>query len=129
MDEFDFAKVTKAPSKLVKPFRVAESPVQFECTYHSTLRLPGRTQEGTVDVIIGKVIGLHIQAWALNDQGMIDVPKIKPLARCGYFSFTAVTEVFDMIPPAVNDSRSDMERLRGLEGATQDANLEETRIK
>jgi len=33
-DEFEFAGLTKEPSKLVKPWRVKESPIQFECVFH-----------------------------------------------------------------------------------------------
>ncbi|TGO75163.1 hypothetical protein BELL_0231g00170 [Botrytis elliptica] len=40
-DEFPLTKVTKVPSKVVKPPRVAESPVQFECKVHSILRITG----------------------------------------------------------------------------------------
>ena len=43
IDEFALAGVTKAPSILVKPPRVAESPIQFDCTYQTTLRLPGNS--------------------------------------------------------------------------------------
>ena len=39
VDEFELAGLSKAPSIKVKPLRVAESPVQFECAYHQTLRL------------------------------------------------------------------------------------------
>ena len=46
VDEFELAGVTKAPSIKIKPCRVAESPVQFECVYHQTLRLPGNRTHG-----------------------------------------------------------------------------------
>ena len=39
---------------------VTESPIHFECKYHSTLRLPGNGQMGTVTVVIGEVIVIHI---------------------------------------------------------------------
>ena len=51
VDEFDIAGVSKAPCELVKPSRVAESPVHFECQYHRTIRLPGNGTMGTVDVV------------------------------------------------------------------------------
>jgi len=40
VEEFELAGLTKAPSKLVKPFRVAESPIPFDCEYYQTIRLP-----------------------------------------------------------------------------------------
>src|SRR4030066_1156607 len=61
VDEFEIAGVTKAPSKLVKTPHVAESPVHFECLYYQTLRLPGNSPMSAVDIVIGKVIGIHIK--------------------------------------------------------------------
>lgn len=56
VDEFELAGVTRAPSVRVKPCRVAESPVQFECRYYQTIRLPGNGPMGTVHVVIGRVV-------------------------------------------------------------------------
>ncbi len=44
VDEFDLSGVTKAPSRVVKPCRVAESPVHFECMYHQTTALAREQQ-------------------------------------------------------------------------------------
>jgi len=92
-DEFEFAGLTKEASKLVKPWRVKESPIQFECKYYTSIHLPGASESGNVDVIIGRVIGVHIQSWALKEDGIIDLPRIKPIARCGYYQFTVVERV------------------------------------
>ena len=48
---------------------------------------------GNVDLIIGRVIGVHIAAWALNEEGVIDLPKIRPIARCGYYQYTVIERV------------------------------------
>jgi mRNA-degrading endonuclease toxin of MazEF toxin-antitoxin module len=61
VDEFELAGLAKAPSRLVKAPRVAESPIHFECRYHQTVRLPGNGTMGTVDIVIGEVIGIHIK--------------------------------------------------------------------
>jgi flavin reductase (DIM6/NTAB) family NADH-FMN oxidoreductase RutF len=50
VDEFELAGLTKALSVLVKPFRVAESPVQMDVSFYTSLHLPGRGKEGSVDV-------------------------------------------------------------------------------
>ena len=112
VDEFDLAGVTKAPSKRVKPFRVAESPVHMECRYHQTLRLPGSGTMGTVDIIIGQVVAVHIKDEFIAEDGKIDIPRIKPIGRLGYYDYTVVDNRFEMIIPGDNKDLSS-----GLEGA------------
>ncbi|MDR3589868.1 MAG: flavin reductase family protein [Negativicutes bacterium] len=96
VDEFEIAGVTKAPSVRVKPFRVAEAPIQFECVYTQTVRLPGGGVNGTVDVIIGKAVLVHIKDEVITN-GKIDVVKIRPLARLGYWEYTTVDSTFEMV--------------------------------
>jgi flavin reductase (DIM6/NTAB) family NADH-FMN oxidoreductase RutF len=98
----------KTPVPMVKA-----SPIKFECTHYSTLRLPGNPPMGAVDVIIGRVIGIHINESVLTN-GRIDVKKTVPIARCGYAEYTAVRDVFEMVIPG--NSR---ERYAGLEGSVK----------
>jgi flavin reductase (DIM6/NTAB) family NADH-FMN oxidoreductase RutF len=113
VDEFELAGVTKAPSVLVKPCRVAESPIQFECKYHETIRLPGNGPKGkgSIDVIIGRVVLIHIKDAVIRRDGRIDIAKIRPLARLGYYDYTSVESVFEMVIPGDNATL-----LAGLEG-------------
>ncbi|MFC1820127.1 flavin reductase family protein [Thermodesulfobacteriota bacterium] len=112
-DEFELAGLTKAASTLVKPFRVAESPIHFECRYHQTLRLPGKGKMGTVDVIIGEVLGVHIEDKFIMPDGKLDIMKIRPIGRLGYYDYTSVDSVFEMIIPGANeDVRSGMEGIK-----------------
>jgi len=117
VDEFDKAGLTKAPSRIVKVPRVAESPVQFECKYHTTLRLPGNSLFGTVDVVIGRVVAVHIKEEALTN-GRVDVKKIKPLARCGYMEYTYIQDTFEMRIPPVEGATGTVDGYinAGLEG-------------
>jgi flavin reductase (DIM6/NTAB) family NADH-FMN oxidoreductase RutF len=98
VDEFERAGLTKAPSRLVRPPRVAESPIQFECVHLQTTRIPGEGPVGTVDVVFGKVVAIHIKDEALTD-GRVDIAKIRPLARLGYYEYTYVDKVFSIPPP------------------------------
>lgn len=113
-DEFEMAGLTKAASVLVKPFRVLESPVQFECTYVQTIRLPGSGRVGTADIIIGKVVGVHIKDEFILPNGKLDIMKIRPLARLGYSDYTTVDSVFEVKPSEAAGKREDM--ATGLEG-------------
>ena len=97
-DETVLAGLETIPSRLVKPPRIAASPVQLECIYYTSLVLPGYTPINIVHVVVGKVIGVHIRDDALTDDGRIDVAKIRPLARLGYYDYTSVESVFTMEP-------------------------------
>jgi flavin reductase (DIM6/NTAB) family NADH-FMN oxidoreductase RutF len=110
VDEFERAKVTKEPASLMNVPMVQESPVKFECEYHSTVRLPGNPPMGTVDMVIGRVVAVHIKDEVLTD-GILDIKKTKPIARCGYYQYTVVTETFDMVIPGMSE-----DVLYGLEG-------------
>jgi flavin reductase (DIM6/NTAB) family NADH-FMN oxidoreductase RutF len=76
IDEFDISGITKEYSEVFPNCpRVKESPVHFDCRYHSTIRLPGNPPMGTVDVIIAEVVGVHIKDEVLTD-GILDVREI-----------------------------------------------------
>ena len=113
IDEFELSGVTKQPSTIVKPYRVAESPIQFECRYHQTLRLPGNGVMGTVDVVIGEVLGVHIKDDFIMPDGKLDILKMRPIGRLGYYDYTCIESIFEMVIPGPNeDVRSGMEGRR-----------------
>jgi flavin reductase (DIM6/NTAB) family NADH-FMN oxidoreductase RutF len=116
VDEFERAGLAKAPSRRVKPARVVGSPIQFECLYLNTLRFPGTPPMGSADVVFGRVVGVHIDDEALNESGLVDVLKIKPIARMGYYDYTTVENIFRMVIPGNNAAV-----LAGLEGSAAKA--------
>lgn len=111
VDEFELAGLTKAPSLRVKPFRVAESPVQFECVHFQTLRVPGHGVKGAFDLVIGRVVLIHIKDEVIRADGRLDIKRIRPLARLGYYDYTAIDSVFELVIPGSNDNL-----LSGLKG-------------
>ena len=98
VDELEMCGLTPATCNIVKCPRVAESPVSLECKHHTTLSLPSNRTMGVHHVVIGEVVGIHINDNALTD-GLVDWIKIRPLARMGYMDYTSVTEVFTMRGP------------------------------
>jgi flavin reductase (DIM6/NTAB) family NADH-FMN oxidoreductase RutF len=104
-------KEGEEPKRIPVPM-VKRSPVKFECTYYSTLKLPGNPPMGSVDVVIGRVVGIHIDERVLIE-GRIDVGKTVPIARCGYYEYAAVREVFEMIIPGEEATNF------GLEGSAK----------
>jgi flavin reductase (DIM6/NTAB) family NADH-FMN oxidoreductase RutF len=97
-DEFDFAGLTKAESRIVKPPRVAESPIAFECRTWKVVSLPPMPDGAENTMVIGEVVGVHIADEALTD-GLVDVARIKPIARLGYTDYAVVDKVFSMTRP------------------------------
>ena len=83
---------------MVQPPRVAESPVHMECCWFTTLTLPANSPGHNRSLVIGKVLGVHIDDEYLNDEGKVDVIKIRPLARMGYYDYTSVDSIFSMPP-------------------------------
>ncbi|MBT5049054.1 MAG: flavin reductase family protein [Rhodospirillaceae bacterium] len=104
VDELEMCGLTPAPCNLIKCPRVAESPVSLECRHHATLSLPSNSTMGVHHVVIGEVVGIHINDDALTD-GKVDWVKIQPLARMGYMDYTTVTEVFTMKGPKGEEIR------------------------
>ncbi len=110
-DEFQRAGVTKTTCIDAPGKRVAESPCHFECRYLSTQRFPGRTALGAVDVVFGEVVRIHIDEAVVQADGKLDIPKIRPIARMGYYDYTVVDSVFEMRVPGASQGQLD-----GLEG-------------
>ena len=109
-DEAQLAQLEMIPGRLVKPPRVARSPIHMEGKLHSVIALPGMVGPPH-HVVIGRIIGIHISDDVLTPEGKIDVLKVRPLARLGYFDYTSVESKFTMPPigPNLAASRSGME--------------------
>lgn len=96
IDEAELAGLEMIPSRLVKPPRVARSPVHLECVFVQALTLPGNTVRNIMTVVIGKVVGVHIKDEVLTSDGRIDVKAIKPLCRLGYMDYAVIEDSFEM---------------------------------
>ncbi len=111
VDEFDAAGVTKAACTEAPGARVAESPAHFECRYLSTHRLRGESAVGWVDVVFGQVMRIHVDDTVITPEGKLDIPKIEPIARMGYYDYTCIRDVFEMRIPQASGAAEN-----GLEG-------------
>ncbi|UPQ80163.1 flavin reductase family protein [Flavobacterium azooxidireducens] len=81
VNEFLKSGLTMLPSEVVKPFRVAESPVQFECKVNQIISLG--TEGGAGNLIICEVVKLHIDESILDENGNINQHKIDLVSRMG----------------------------------------------
>jgi flavin reductase (DIM6/NTAB) family NADH-FMN oxidoreductase RutF len=96
VNEFEKAGFTMLKSDLVKPFRVAESPVQFECKVNEIISLGN--EGGAGNLIICEVVKIHIHKNILNDDETINQQKIDLVARAGGSYYTRVKDGFFEIP-------------------------------
>ncbi len=81
--EFDFAGIEREDSVAVSPPRVAESPVNVECTLYDSMRVYNHL------VILGDVVHVHIDDALLTD-GKVDVHKIDAVGRLGGSRYASV---------------------------------------
>ena len=81
VNEFAKAGLTAIPSDIVKPYRVAESPVQLECKVNEIIALG--TEGGAGNMIICEVVKIHINEAVLDANGIIDPMKIDLVSRLG----------------------------------------------
>ncbi|WP_033288512.1 flavin reductase family protein [Amycolatopsis jejuensis] len=97
LSEFDEAGLTREPSLKVRPPRVAESPVAFECELHSTVGF------GSSTVVFGRVVHLAIAEDVLDgDHPLID--RLRPLARLGRDEWSTLGEVKELGRPRYEPS-------------------------
>ena len=101
VNEFEKAGLTMLKSDVVKPFRVAESPVQLECKVNEIIALG--TEGGAGSLVICEVLKIHIDDDVLNDDGSINQQKLDLVARAGGNYYSRVKKgFFEIQKPASN---------------------------
>ena len=81
INEFEKAGLTPLASQTIKPPRVAESPVQFECRVNEVISLG--TEGGAGNLVICEVLKMHINEAVLDPDGKIDPVKLDAVSRMG----------------------------------------------
>ena len=98
VNEFELAKVTPQASTVVRPPRVAESPVAFECRLHQILDFSSAPTGSSL--VIGRIISIHMHDSNLKD-GVLDRNSLDLIGRMGGIQYTRTTERFEMVRPKV----------------------------
>ena len=93
-DEFADAGIARAECETIPCSRVAGAPASLECRLTEIVALRGRHNF----LVLGEVTGVHLRDDCLVE-GRFDVTRFQPLARLGYFDYTAVREVFSLRRP------------------------------
>ena len=98
--EFKHARLESAPSRLVRPPRVAASPAAFECRVTEVVKLKDLDgRDSGRRLVLGRVVGIHV-AERFVRQGRVDSAAMRPIARGGYDEYSVVEQVFSMPRPA-----------------------------
>ena len=118
VNEFEKSGLTQLPSEKVKPFRVAESPVQFECKVNQLIEMG--EEGGAANLIVCEILLMHISEAILDADQRIDQNLIDLVGRVGgpWYSRTNATSIFqlnkpkgplgmgvDQIPEAIRNSK------------------------
>ena len=98
VNEFELAKVTPAPSKVVKPPRVGESPVSFECKLHQILDFSSAPTSSSL--VIGEVVFIHMDDAHIKN-GKLDRNSLDLIGRMGGIQYTRTTERVELARPKV----------------------------
>ena len=96
VNEFEKAGLTMLKSDIVKPFRVAESPIQMECKVNEVVKLG--TEGGAGNLVICEVVKMHINDEVLDENGAIDQVKLDLVSRAGGSFYSRAKSGFFEIP-------------------------------
>lgn len=99
-NEFDYAGLTPAPSDLVSPPRVKESPISFECelVHHYSLE---DHKDGGATIMIGRIVMFHVDESVLLDDYKINPEAYRPVARLAGYNYAKLGEIFSIKRPFI----------------------------
>jgi len=96
INELERAGFDTAASRLVRPPRIVDCPIQLECRLMRMLELGERPYH----VVIGEVVYFHYHDDVINERYYIDVGKVNPIGRlAGKGGYTRITDRFEMARP------------------------------
>jgi flavin reductase (DIM6/NTAB) family NADH-FMN oxidoreductase RutF len=98
VNEFEVVKLESAPSKIVRPRRVVQSPISFECKLHQIIDFNPDPDGGSL--VIGEIVSIHMDERHLKE-GRIDRNSLDLIGRMGGMQYTRTTQRFEMVRPKV----------------------------
>lgn len=99
VSEFDVSGLTRVPSQLVRPPRVGECPIAFECRCLQVVKV-GAPDMAT-SLVLAEVVLLHVADDVLTD-GRVDPHKVDPVARLGASLYATLGDVWEIARPDGN---------------------------
>lgn len=104
VDEFTLSGLTPVPSDLIKPPRVKESRISFECKLTQIVNI-NAGQSGGGCIVIGEILRIHILD-ELFDNYRIDPDKLHPIGRMGGPTYARTKDRFDLIRPKAGEAKN-----------------------
>jgi flavin reductase (DIM6/NTAB) family NADH-FMN oxidoreductase RutF len=96
-NEFDYAGLTLAPSVVVKPPRVAESPIHFECKLREIIEIGNEPGGGSI--VIGTIVHIHADDGVMIGEDKINLTALKPIGRLMGSGYCRVTDLIEIERP------------------------------
>lgn len=96
-DEFNYAGLTLAPSVMIKPPRVKESPIHYECRVKQIIDISD--QPGGASIVIGSIVHIHVDDGVMFGEDKIDLTALKPIGRLMGSGYCRVTDIIEIERP------------------------------
>jgi flavin reductase (DIM6/NTAB) family NADH-FMN oxidoreductase RutF len=97
ISEFDMAEVAYLPGQLVQTRQVKESAIRMECIHYQSIQLPRETDSSLINrMVLGKVVGIHLNPKILTENKQINTNKLNLIARLGYNTYAKVKSHFEL---------------------------------
>lgn len=97
VNEFELTGLEAAPSVLVRPPRVAESLIHFECKLSQIVEIGN--QPGGGSVVLGEIVHLHVDDRVLIGEDKINLAVLRPIGRLAGSAYARVTDIFEVERP------------------------------
>lgn len=97
-NEFDYAGLTPIPSVKVKPFRVKECAITFECELVHHYNLEDH-KNGGATIMVGRIVMFHVDESVLLDDYKINMDTYRPIARLAGSNYSKLGEIFSIKRP------------------------------
>ncbi|KAJ7154609.1 hypothetical protein C8R46DRAFT_1005647 [Mycena filopes] len=114
VNEWTLSGLTREPSTSVKPARVKESAFTLECELLQVVEVNNAEGAVTTNLILGSIKYVHVRKAVLNEKGVIDPGKLKPIGRMGDTTFITVKDGFRIPRPVWAEEKEQVEQVEKL---------------
>jgi flavin reductase (DIM6/NTAB) family NADH-FMN oxidoreductase RutF len=98
-NEFEKSGFTPVPSIRVRPPRIKEAAIHFECELYKLLEIGEDNEPGSATLVVGRIVLMHIYKKAYHN-GRIDFRQLEPLSRLGGLVYAEVGDTFELKVPS-----------------------------